>query len=370
MRLMLKLAGLFLFLLICALSWVWYEASTFLNTVPESPGKDVQFDVLSGSAPGKIAHELYDRKLITDENKFLLLIRLNNVAGKLQAGRFILNTGWKPEKILDSLVNGKALLDRITIPEGLTWWQTGKILADEGFLRFDDFKALVTDKAFLAHHGIPFASAEGFLMPDTYLLKKPDTDPPGQKDPDHENNDKMWKEQARLVTSRLIDNFWRKTEKLWPGYVGKEESTPGLYRPDKGDLKKIVTLASIVEKETGIDKERARVAGVYANRLDVGMPLQADPTVIYGLGSDFKGALNRMHLQDVKNVYNTYLNPGLPPGPISSFGLAALKAAIKPEKHDYLYFVAITDGGEHKFSRTLQEHNQAVQEYRQQKRKK
>lgn len=370
MKLALKAGGIIIFFLALASLWLWREVNSFLNTSPASPGKDVQVDVPSGSSPAKIARELYAKKLITDENKFLLLIRFKNVAEKLQAGRFILNSGWKPEKVLDALVNGKALLHRVTIPEGLSWWQTGKILADEGFLRFEDFRELISDKAFLAHHGIPFATAEGFLMPDTYLLKKPDLDLLGQSETGPEEKDKIWKAQARSVTSRLIDNFWRKTEKLWPGYEDKVDSGRGLYRPDKGDLKRIATLASIVEKETALDRERARVAGVYANRLTQGMLLQADPTVIYGLGPDFKGSLGRAQLQDATNAYNTYQNPGLPPGPISSFGLAALKAAIRPEKHGYLYFVAITDGGEHKFSQTLEQHNQAVQEYRQQKRKK
>lgn len=368
MKLLLKVGGIFLFFLLLAIAWLWYETSSFLNSTVEIAGRDILFDVPSGASPSKIARELYAKKLITSESKFLLLIRLNNVAGKLQAGRFILNSGWKPSKILDALVNGKALLHKVTIPEGLTWWQTGKILADEGFLRFDDFKDLIYDKAFLAHHGIPFASAEGFLMPDTYLLKKPDFSI--EKDQSLEEKDKIWKDQARAVTGRLIDNFWRKSEKLWPDYQEKEAPVQSIFRPNKKDLKKIVTLASIVEKETAIDHERAKVAGVYANRLEQGMLLQADPTVIYGLGPEFKGQLSKSNLQDEKNPYNTYQNTGLPPGPISSFGMAALKAAIKPEKHEYLYFVAIRDGGEHKFSKTLEQHNLAVQEYRQQKRNK
>lgn len=369
MRLAAKTGGIFLLFLLLASLWLWYEAQSFLDKAPESEGKAVLVDIPPGSSPVKIARDLYEKKLITSENKFLWLIRFKKASEKLQAGRFLLNSGWKPEKILDMLVNGKALLHRITIPEGLTWWQTGKLLADSGFVRFEDFKEIISDPAFLAHYGIPFATAEGFLMPDTYLLKKPDPDPPGLNAEDAAaEEDKMWKAQARSVAGRLVDNFWRKSEKFWPAC--KEDTGSALCRPKKEDLKKAVTLASIVEKETALDKERARVAGVYENRMNKGMLLQADPTVIYGLGPDFKGALSRANLQDSKNIYNTYQNPGLPPGPISSFGLAALKAAIQPEKHDYLYFVAISDGGEHKFSRTLEEHNQAVQEYRLQKRKK
>lgn len=360
-----RLGVIFLLIFLSCSLGIWYAAKNFLNNAPENPGKEQIFDVAAGSAPAKIARDLYAKNLITDVNKFLWLIRLKDDSNKLQAGRFMLNTGWKPEKILDVLVNGKAILNRVTIPEGLTWWQTGKLLEAEGFVRFTDFKEIISDPDFLRHYGIPFANAEGFLMPDTYLMKKPDFE---EASASEEERDKIWKTQARAVAGRLIDNFWRKAERLWPAYEDKKvEGT--IYRPARQDLKEWVILASIVEKETRIDKERGKVAGVYANRLDKNMLLQADPTVIYGLGPDFKGTLNRAQLQDAKNLYNTYQNPGLPPGPISSFGSAALKAAINPDQHSYLYFVAISDGGEHKFSKTLEQHNRAVKEYRERKRK-
>ncbi|MDR2694749.1 MAG: endolytic transglycosylase MltG, partial [Deltaproteobacteria bacterium] len=123
-----------------------------------------------------------------------------------------------------------------------------------------------------------------------------------------------------------------------------------------------VILASIVEKESAVSEERPRIAGVYARRLNINMPLQADPTVIYGLGKTFDGNLRRAHLEDPNNLYNTYKLPGLPPGPICSPGLAALKAALSPEEHDYLYFVAKGDGG-HVFSTNLNDHNRAVRQW-------
>ena len=257
---------------------------------------------------------------------------------RLQAGRFALNTGWLPEQVLDTLVNGQPVLFRVTVPEGLTWWQTAKVLEDAGLVRFEDFRAVITDPAFLRHYGIPFDSAEGFLMPDTYLLKKADV-------PD--------KAQARAVAGRMVDNFWRKGDALWPD--GK--------RPSRDELRRLVILASVVEKETAFADERPRVAGVYANRLRINMALQADPTVIYGLGPNFDGNLRRRHLDDANNIYNTYQRPGLPPGPICSFGASALAAAITPEEHKYLYFVAITDGGRHAFSTNLDDHNRAVRQY-------
>lgn len=129
-------------------------------------------------------------------------------------------------------------------------------------------------------------------------------------------------------------------------------------------MRHLVILASLVEKETGLPSERGLVAGVYANRLRLGMLLQCDPTIIYGVGESFSGAIRRSQLENPKNLYNTYQHPGLPPGPICSSGLDALGAAANPPKHDYLYFVATGIDGGHTFSKTLAEHNKAVQVYR------
>ena len=342
MKIMLRIVGLLFVLALAACGWLWYEAQAFLNSAPETPGREIFFDVTPGARLGQVSAALAEKGLVTDARKFSLLARYKQWENRLQAGRFALNSGWTPERVLDALVNGKPVLFRITVPEGLTWWQTGRLLEEAGLVRFADFRDVVTDPDFLRHYGIPFATAEGFLMPDTYLLKKAD-----------EPDDAQFKAQARAVAGRMVDNFWRKTAAVWPGKV----------RPKPDDLKTWVILASVVEKETAIDAERPRVAGVYRNRLARQMPLQADPTVIYGLGPAFDGNLRRKDLDDPNNLYNTYQRPGLPPGPISSFGTAALAAAVNPEAHDFLYFVARTDGGEHVFSTTLTEHNRAVRQY-------
>ena len=323
-----------------------FMSNQFMNTPPETPGQDVLIDIQPGASLGKIAELLEEKKVITSSFKFRLLARYKKVSTDLQAGRFRFNTGWLPQKVLDTLVSGQPVLSRITIPEGLTWWQTARLLADAGFASYEELAQVVQDKQFLLHYGIPFDTAEGFLMPDTYLLKTPDAEKP--KDP----------RQAWKGAGRLVDNFWQKAAAVWP--EGK--------KPSKEELRKFVTLASIVEKETAVPSERARVAGVYANRLEKGMLLQADPTVIYGKGESFKGTITKSMLNDANNAYNTYQKAGLPPGPICSFGISALKAAIAPEKHDFLYFVAVRDGGEHRFSKTLSEHNSAVQQYRKNRR--
>jgi UPF0755 protein len=226
----------------------------------------------------------------------------------------------------------------------------------------------------LREHGIPFANAEGFLFPETYLMKKP--------------RQPLDREQAGIVASTMVRMFWRRTESLWtpPPLDGEQredaanpldpphpeeepeagkKSAPGVSRPvDPSAVRHLVILASLVEKETGLPAERGLVAGVYANRLRLGMLLQCDPTVIYGIGERFAGAILRSQLDDPGNPYNTYRHPGLPPGPICSPGLSSLRAAFAPDAHGYLYFVATGLDGGHTFSKTLQEHNQAVRLYR------
>ena len=330
-----------LLLVLCASAglYVWHDARTFRDTPPETPGKSLIVDIEPGMTLSQVAAMLEKEGVITDALRFQLLTRYKEKSRNLQAGRFLVSTGWLPEKVLDMLVSGKAMLYRLTIREGLTWWQVAELVEEGGFCRAVDLTSVIHDPAFLRHWGIPFDSAEGFLFPETYLLPRPR---------------EMNKDAARSVANRLVEMFWQKADRLWPN--GK--------RPPADELKRLVILASIVEKETSVPEERARVAGVYANRLEKNMLLQADPTVIYGLGQSFEGPLLRSHLENKNNRYNTYQNPGLPPGPICSFGASALKAAISPEKHNYLYFVATgTDKG-HTFSRSLSEHNRAVREYR------
>lgn len=313
-----------------------YDAWRFLHTPPASPGADVYVDVEPGATFDRVTKQLVDKGAVASDWRFKLLAHYHGWEGSLKAGRFLVHSGWTPFRVLDQLVNGQPVLSRITLREGLTWWETARLLEAEGFVTVEDFRAVITDPAFLRHWGIPFDTAEGFLFPDTYLIKKPIT-------PDRES--------ARAVAGRLVDTFWRRAAQVWPDG-----------RPARDELRRLITLASIVEKETGLPAERGRVAGVYANRLRTGMLLQADPTTIYGLGETFDGNLRRPHLQDAANPYNTYRRPGLPPGPICSPGMESLRAATTPEKHGYFYFVSRNDGS-HQFSATLDEHNRAVNRF-------
>ncbi len=338
MKIFLRMFAFLLLVGLMGLGYVYWQGKVFLESPMQSPGTEIMFDVLPGTSFQQVAKNLEAKGLVSDSLKFRILARYKKLDHKLQAGRFRLRTDMLPEAVLQELMLGRAVLHRITLREGLTWWQTAKLLEEHGFVRFEDFAAVIKDPEFLRHYGIPFNNAEGFLMPDTYLLKKEDV-------PD--------KAAARAIAGRLVDTFWLKMAPYWPDKV----------KPHKEKLRELVILASIVEKETGIGAERARVAGVYRNRLDINMLLQADPTIIYGLGPSFNGNLRRKHLDDASNIYNTYKHGGLTPGPICSPGVAAMRAAIQPEKHKFFYFVAITDGGEHAFSKTLTEHNKAVRQY-------
>ena len=343
MKAFLRLVNFCLLLLLLGATYVAFDAWHFLHTAPAQPGEELLFDVESGANFAKIADQLEKRGLISDAARFTLLARYKQQDSKLQAGRFKLHSGWLPGRLLEELVNGQPLLYRITVREGLSWWELAQLFEREGFIRSDDFRAVIFDPDFLRHYGIPFVNAEGFLYPDTYLLQKPD---------------KLDKTTARALAGRLIDTFWQKSAALWP--EGR--------RPGRDELRTLLILASIVEKESALAAERPRVAGVYANRLRIKMPLQADPTVIYGLGTHFDGNLRRSHLEDPKNLYNTYKLPGLPPGPICSPGLASIRAALAPEQHNYLYFVAKGDGS-HVFSSNLADHNIAVRQWIQHQRK-
>ena len=333
-----RLLSLLVLLALLGAGFAAREGWRFLETPGQAPGKNVVINIEPGTGLRGVANLLEAEGIITNSQNFMILARIQQKEQHLQAGRFLMNTGWKPQEVLDQLVNGMSMLYRVTIPEGRTWWEVGKILEQAEMCRAEDFATVIHDPAFLTHWGIPFDSAEGFLYPDTYFLPHPR---------------EMDEKAARVTANRLLDTFWRKADVLWPNG-----------RPDRKSLRETIILASIVEKETGLPEERARVAGVYANRLTKNMLLQADPTVIYGMGPDFSGNLLTKHLEDARNPYNTYRKAGLPPGPICSPGQASIRAALEPEEHNYLYFVASGTDRSHVFSTNLQQHNRAVQAYR------
>ncbi|BBD08393.1 endolytic transglycosylase MltG [Desulfovibrio ferrophilus] len=325
-------AGILFFVAIS--TFLTWQAHDFLNTPPETYGREIVLDIQPGSTFDAVARTLRDKGLITNFKKFRMLARWEEKLGSIKAGEFRLNTSWTPIQILDAITAGQAMLHKLFIPEGLTWWQIGRLVDESGLASFESFEKAVHDKSLLAKFNIPFDNAEGFLFPDTYHLPRPRG------------------KNAEPLVRAMLSAFWRHAgNKIWP-----------TDRPKPKELARVMILASMVEKETGADAERERIAGVYANRIEKRMLLQCDPTVIYGLGTAFDGNLKRTHLKDKTNLYNTYARRGLPPGPICSPGFRSLEAADAPEKHRLLYFVSKGDGT-HQFSSSLKEHNSAVRKY-------
>ena len=325
--------GVFFCLLTAAvLAGLWINQ--YLSTPLQTPGEERIVSIPRGHSFARIAADLEEQGIIDNALLFRLLGRITRSASSAQAGEFLINTGWTRLKLLDTLVHGQEVLHTIQVPEGSTWWETANIVHRSGLTTFERFAAAVHNATLLEEYNIPAQSAEGYLFPETYALPRPQAG------------------SALPVIRAMLDEFERQTgSRLRAEALASSQSRHEL-----------VILASIVEKETAQAGERARIAGVVENRLTRGMRLQCDPTVIYGLGPDFDGNLTRKDLQDSANPYNTYRHSGLPPGPICSPGLASLEAALEPEDHRFLYFVATGEGGHH-FSRTLREHNRAVRTY-------
>jgi UPF0755 protein len=295
--------------------------------------KEEIFIVKKGSGLRTVATELERRRLVKGKNLFILWALLKGSAGDIKAGEYSLNQSMAPIRVLSILTSGAIKTYPLTIPEGLTAEQIADLLAKKDLVNKIEFISLVMDKTLVASYHVDGPSLEGYLFPDTYLISKDIG--------------------ARELIDVMVNRFWNVFNALTKG------------QKDFMPLGETVTLASLVEKETGLAEERPVIASVFINRLKKRMRLESDPTVIYGL-KDFDGNLKRKDLR-VHSHYNTYINYGLPPGPIANPGRDSLMAAINPAKTNYLYFVSKNDGSHH-FSATLKEHNTAVVKYQKRRR--
>ena len=310
--------------------WIWLYALS-----PGPPPAKTQIEVIipARASLSAITEILAENKVIQDDVRFSILALLTGSAKKLKAGEYVFESGRRPLEVIERLKKGKVLYRPVTIPEGTEMARIAEILAAAGWSDYDRFVDLVHDPEILADFGIHAANLEGYLFPDTYYLSR------GQQ-----------------TTIEIIRMMVNKHFQVFNELAKNSNDLPMSLTHHE-----MVTLASIVEKETGLEEERGLVGSVFLNRLAKGMRLQADPTVRYGLKKN-NGPLSR---DDLKNPssYNTYKFPGLPPGPITNPGREAIKAVLFPVESDYLYFVAKDDKSHH-FSRTLQEHNKAVSKYR------
>ncbi len=276
---------------------------------------------------------LKNEQLIRSRWAFLLLGKTRDIDRKIRPGEYELDAGMSPQDILTKLLAGRVVLHPVTIPEGYSLTQIAEVLAGQQVTDTKEFTKLVRDRTFISTLGIEADSLEGYLFPETYSFAK------GTK--------------AREVIKAMVDGLHR----VWGAELQEQAARM------KMSLHQVLTLASVIEKETGAKEERELIAAVFHNRLRKKIPLQSDPTVIYGLPA-FDGNIHKRDLS-VMSPYNTYRVQGLPPGPIASPGAHSLRAALFPAQASYLYFVSRNDGT-HQFSSTLAEHNQAVEKYQKQ----
>ncbi len=325
---LMKLLGVVLALaaMAAALGAWWVHAP--LSTGPARATLDLSIE--PGTPPRTMAQLAVDAGLQTSPTLLYAWFRLSGQSRQMRAGSYEIAPGTSPRRLLSMLVRGEESLRSLTLVEGWNWRQVRQALAKAELLKPDSQG--LSDQDLMARLGRPGVAPEGRFYPDTYSYAKGSSD--------------------LQLLARALQAMDRQLAKAWAARA--QDSV--LQSPEQA-----LILASIVEKETGRASDRPMISGVFHNRLRIGMPLQTDPTVIYGLGEAFDGNLRRTHLR-ADTPWNTYTRSGLPPTPIAMPGKAALLAAVQPASSRALYFVAKGDGSS-QFSETLDAHNRAVNRY-------
>lgn len=311
-----------------------YLAYEFSKSRPSATAQDVVYEVVPGKGFNSIAKDLETKGLVKNAFFFSIYARLKGDRSKIKVGEYLLRTNMTPKQILATLISGKSIARSFTVSEGLSIYEIADLYEKQGFGKASEFLSLVRDPKLIKNLlGRDQGSLEGYLFPETYMLTKY-TD-------------------TRTLISNMVKRFLYVYSE-----VQSQATLPGW------NQHQIVTLASIIEKETGAPEERPLISSVFHNRLQRKMRLQTDPTVIYGKAE----STGRIEINITKNDllaptrYNTYVIYGLPPGPIANPGREALMAALKPESSDYLFFVSQNDGT-HVFSVDYRGHQKAVQKF-------
>lgn len=325
-----KLLGILLIVLSLLGGWLWMAYKEFLATPLQLPDGEVVFQVERGASLAKIARDLEATGMLSDARFLQWYGRYTGQASKIRAGEYLLGDGLVPDALLALLVSGKAVTHALTLLEGWNISQVRTAVATHEALQ--DTLGEADDQELMRRLGRPGEHPEGRFFPDTYHFQRNTTDI----------------EFLRRALSKM-------DEELDAAWSQRASDLP-LDNPYQA-----LILASIVEKETGQASERSQIAGVFTRRLNKGMRLQTDPTVIYGMGEAFDGNIRRKDLR-ADTPYNTYVHGGLPPTPICMPGRGALRAAVDPKPGDTLFFVSRGDGS-HVFSATLKAHNAAVRKY-------
>jgi UPF0755 protein len=303
---------------------------------PGTAAAPIDFEIAAGEGLGAVARALEARGLIRSALALRAHARLQSLETRLKVGEYALSPDLSTQEIAEILASGRVRTHAVVIPEGIRAEEIADRLAVAGLADREAFLRFVFDPESPKRLSIEGPTLEGYLFPDTYRFAK------GLPAPQ--------------IAEAMVEEFREVHRELRASLPENELS-----------MRELVTLASIVEKETGVPEERPLIAAVFLNRMKRGMRLETDPTVIYGI-PEFDGNLRRVHLEDAENPYNTYQIPGLPPGPIASPGREAMRAVLEPADSPFLFFVSRNDGT-HVFSRSYGEHARAVVHFPKQRRR-
>ena len=323
----LLIAGLTIFIAAVLIGYRTLFSEIRLLSADSTP---VKIEVVAGSSLSRVAMELSKAGYLSSPMLFKLWARLQGAENSIQTGEYELSAGITPAQLLDKIVRGDSVQYRITLVEGWTFQQALEALWSAENIRSSLNNSSPTEIA--QRMNLDYENPEGLLYPDTYFYTKGTLD-----------IELLLRANERLDT--VLSQAWDSRLGALP-YANSYEA---------------LTMASIIEKESASNSERALIAGVFVARLNLGMRLQSDPTTIYGMGDRYAGNIRRADLLE-ETPYNTYRIDGMPPTPIALSGKESIVAALNPSASDYLYFVARVDGS-HQFSRTLEEHNAAVREH-------
>lgn len=321
---------IFLILVLTTLIVSYITAINYIQTTPSVP-EDTIVEIPKGAGLSGISKKLLESGVIANDKLFVLYVMKQGWQDDLKAGEYKFEKGTTMAQVVSKIVNGDVELNRVTIPEGLTIKEIAKLLHEKGVIAEEEFIEETRNKELIRELLGPDAvSFEGYLFPETYSY-------------------------SRSLTSKELIVLM--VERFKAVYEPLSDQRKSLNMTDE----EILTLASIVEKETGAAFERPLISAVFQNRLRIGMKLDSDPTVIYGMGDRYNGNLTRRNLRE-HNEYNTYVIKGLPPGPIANPGKESILAVLNPADVKYLFFVSKGDGT-HYFSNSFREHQNAVNKY-------
>lgn len=322
--------SIFLILLLVTLAASYLTVSNYIHTTP-SVTEDIRIEIAKGSGLSGISQKLMESGAIANDTLFILYVMKEGWQDKLKAGEYKFEKGSTMAGVVRKIVNGDVELNKVTIPEGLTAREIARLLDEKGVVTESEFLEETQNETLVKKLlGPDVTSLEGYLFPETYSYS------------------------GSLKAGELIELM---VERFKAVYEPLSEQRKGVNLTDN----EILTLASIVEKETGASFERPLISAVFQNRIKIGMKLDSDPTVIYGMGENYKGNLSRADLKRYSD-YNTYVIKGLPPGPIANPGKDSILAVLNPADVKYLYFVSKGDGTHH-FSNSFREHQNAVNKY-------